>query len=107
MQNRTKKTQISQQVKNKVYLRDNQKCIICGSIYGLPEAHYISRAKGGLGIEQNIVTLCRNCHSIFDLNKINASKADADKIKNDIKEYLQNYYGDSWTEEKLIYKKWG
>lgn len=31
---------------------------MCGSSYAMPNAHYIARAQGGLGIEENIVTLC-------------------------------------------------
>lgn len=65
MNKRTKALGISKAVKEIVYKRDGGRCILCGRP-GLPEAHYIPRAKGGLGIEQNIVTLCRPCHRELD-----------------------------------------
>jgi len=52
---RSKATDISQSVKMKVWERDNHCCIVCGYNQNvMPNGHYISRAKGGLGIEQNI-----------------------------------------------------
>ena len=65
MNARTKALAISKEVKETVYKRDRGRCILCGAV-GLPEAHYIPRSKGGLGIEQNIVTLCRPCHDKLD-----------------------------------------
>ena len=58
MNNRTKACDIPQVVKQKVWERDNHRCVICGNPQAMPNAHYISRAQGGLGIAQNIVTLC-------------------------------------------------
>ena len=51
MSKRSKACDISPKVKKKVWERDNHCCIICGSPYAMPNAHYISRAQGGLGIE--------------------------------------------------------
>ena len=48
-------------VRDAVYSRDNKCCIICGSPNAKANAHYIPRSHGGLGIEQNIVTLCLAC----------------------------------------------
>ena len=44
----------------------------------MPNAHYISRAHGGLGIEENIVTLCLDCHNNYDNGR---SKQESDCIK--------------------------
>lgn len=63
---RTKALSISSKVKRIVYERDMGCCILCGSPQGLPEGHYIPRSKGGLGIPENIVTLCRECHRRLD-----------------------------------------
>lgn len=87
---------ISKQVKKRVYERDKGLCIICGCP-GLPEAHYVSRAQLGLGIEENIVTLCRQCHRLYDGT---ARKAYGEIIRN----YLKKQYPD-WDEQKLVYKK--
>ena len=96
---RSKACNISQAVKRKVWARDKEKCIICHSPYAMPNAHFIPRSKGGLGIEENIVTLCQNCHHKFD----NTSQRLIywEYIKN----YLRGKYGAEWSEEELIYKK--
>lgn len=62
---RTRALAISPKVKAEVYARDRERCIFCGRA-GLPEGHYISRSRGGLGIPENIVTVCRECHRRMD-----------------------------------------
>ena len=89
------------EVKETVYERDGGCCIYCGTP-GIPNSHYIKRSKMGLGIEENIVTHCINCHNALD----NGNKPELTrKIKQHMKEYLQNNYED-WEEDKLIYKKY-
>lgn len=95
---KAKATNISKEVKAKIYERDGGLCIICGKP-GIPNAHYIRRWKGGLGIEENGVTLCPLCHHEFD----NGEKREEYKEK--IRDYLKGIYP-NWSEEKLIYKKW-
>ncbi len=75
---RSKATDIPRDVKLTVFQRDRGNCIYCNgkrdeyvepiingkrklasAIYNpLPNAHFIPRSKGGLGIEQTIVPLC-------------------------------------------------
>lgn len=102
---RAKACAIPQKVKRKVARRDQIDgwtcCILCGSPQGLPEAHYISRANGGLGIEQNIVTLCRRCHNIYD----NGTREQREEFGAQIRGYLKTIYPD-WDESKLRYKKY-
>lgn len=104
---RSKSTDIPMSVKKKVFERDNGCCVICGNNYNvMPNAHYIPRSKGGLGIEENIVTLCteltpNKCHRKYDFG----TKEQQEKIHDSIKNYLQSKYED-WNEDKLIYKKW-
>ena len=95
---RSKACDIPPQVKLKVFERDNGLCIICGEP-GIPNAHYIRRSQGGLGIEQNVVTLCRKCHGRFDDGFYREDYGE--KIKN----YLSSIYP-NWKEEDLIYNKW-
>jgi len=90
---------ITPETKREVYERDGGICIWCGRV-GLPEAHYISRSKGGLGIPQNILTLCRPCHDRYD----NGSRRDRENMKYRFREYLSNIYPD-WDEQNLIYRK--
>ncbi len=104
---RSKLTDIPMSVKKKVFERDNGCCVVCGNNYNvMPNAHYIPRSKGGLGIEENIVTLCteltpNKCHRKYDFG----TKEQQEKIHDSIKNYLQSKYED-WNEDKLIYKKW-
>lgn len=96
---RSNATDIPQKVKEIVWERDNHQCIVCGNPYAMPNAHYISRAHGGLGIEQNIVTLCQKCHDRYD-------NGDKRKEYGDwIRAYLKSKYPD-WDEAKLVYQKW-
>ena len=65
MHKRTRACAISKKTKQRVYERDMGVCIFCG-VPGLPEAHVVSRSRGGLGCEENIVTVCRICHDKLD-----------------------------------------
>lgn len=99
MQKRTKALDISKKVKDAVWERDGHRCILCGSYQAMPNAHYIPRSHGGLGIEQNIVTLCHVCHHKYD------NTTERSFLGERIKHYLKFKYSD-WDETKLIYKKW-
>lgn len=101
MHKMAKACDISQEVKARVWERDSGCCIICGSPIAAPNAHYIRRSQGGLGIEQNIVTLCMDCHNEFD----NGSGQYSQAIKKAVRDYLQGQY-DDWSEKDLIYDKW-
>lgn len=51
---RSKATDIPQKVKQAVWERDGGRCVVCGCCRNvMPNAHFISRSKGGLGIEEN------------------------------------------------------
>lgn len=98
MHKRTKALDIPQKVKRRVWERDGHQCILCGSIYAMPNAHYISRSQGGLGIEQNIVTLCLSCHDLYD------NSCHRKQLRQEIKDYLMQKYPE-WDESQLIYMK--
>lgn len=99
MHKRTKACDIPQNVKQIVWERDREQCIICGSNKAMPNAHYIARSHGGLGIPENIVTLCMNCHYQYD------HTSNRKEYRALIKNYLKSKYSE-WDENKLIYKKW-
>lgn len=96
---RTKACDISPKVKKIVFERDRGNCVLCGR-RGNPNAHYKKRSQGGLGIPENVVTLCPDCHYQEDFGQ--NSKWYEERIK----EYLKSYYGEEWKEEDLVYKKW-
>ena len=96
---RSKACDITPKVRKEVLERDGHKRIICGENHNLQIAHFVSRARLGLGIPQNLVVMCVSCHFQFDNGKLHS------QIKNLVKEHLKaNYEG--WNEEKIIYKKW-
>ena len=96
---RSKACDIPPAVKRAVWWRDRGRCILCGNKAAMPNAHYISRAEGGLGIEQNIVTLCHECHREYD------QSTRRKVIREEIRSYLQRNYGESWNEENLLYRR--
>lgn len=90
---------IPRAVKESVWARDGGCCILCGSPHASPNAHVVSRAHGGLGVERNIVTLCPECHQEFDQG------SDRKKLYEQIEQYLKSIYPD-WDKQNLIYRKW-
>lgn len=99
---RTKATDIPYEVKVAVWNRDNHRCVFCGKVVGVEcaNAHFIPRSAGGLGIEENIYTGCPECHNEQD-NGLNTKLYDAN-----LKRYLKGIYGEKWSIEELIYKKY-
>ena len=105
---RSKATDISMSVKKKVWERDNHRCVVCGYNQNvMPNAHILSRSKGGLGIETNVVTMCTNltpnrCHYKYD----NGTKEQHDVIFKKIEKYMKSIYGDNWNIDDQRYKKY-
>lgn len=99
MHRRTKALAISRETKDRVWERDHGRCILCGASYtASPSAHFISRAQSGLGVEQNIVTLCSRCHRDYDQSPAR------NYLRDEIRWYLQSQYPD-WDESNLVYRK--
>lgn len=97
----TKATEIPKKVKEAVWKRDKHKCIFCGKRVDVfyANAHFIPRSAGGLGIEENIVTACENCHREQDNGK------DGKVYDKKAEKHLKSIYGSKWSKKKLIYKK--
>ena len=102
MSKRSHACEISQKTKKVVWDRDNNRCVYCGKYVPMAcaNAHFIKRSQGGLGIPENIVTLCPECHYQED-HGLNTQL-----YEDYIEEYLKNTYGTNWSKEKLIYKKY-
>ena len=96
---RTKATSISQSVKPIIANRDDYKCIFCHQTYGITYAHYISRANGGLGIEQNLACVCMECHRKLDQSTLRKEMLER------FRQYLDKHYP-GFTDEERKYKKW-
>jgi 5-methylcytosine-specific restriction endonuclease McrA len=104
---RTKALEIPQKVKSKVAKRDSVDgwacCVLCGTPaptynpIAFSCCHYIARSQGGLGIEENIITLCPKCHREYDNEK-------RDDYRPFLRSYLKSQYA-NFDEDKLVYKK--
>ena len=109
MKERTKKLQFSAKARQAIADRDGW-CIFCQIGYKLPKyslpgtdiMHIVSRAQGGLGIEQNGVLGCRYHHHMLD----NGSTGDRAAMMEYIEKYMKRFYPD-WNREDLYYKKGG
>ena len=99
MHKRTKALDIPPAVKAEVWERDGGCCILCGSPDAAPNAHYIARSHGGLGIPRNTVTLCQRCHDRYD------NSPERRSLREEIKRHLMSVY-DDWSEADLIYQKY-
>lgn len=99
MHKRTRACAISKKTKQRVYERDMGACIFCGAP-GLPEAHVVPRSHGGLGCEENIVTVCRTCHDKLD------NSLERQQMLHEAAEHLKRFYPD-WDAKKYVYDKWG
>ena len=97
---RAKALAITKEVKDKVYERDGRRCVWCGSLSGQPNAHFIPRSHGGLGIEQNILTLCLECHDKYD----HGGRQQRDFMRLSFARYLSYKYP-GWDESNLYYRK--
>lgn len=103
---RAKACDIPQKVKQEVWERDSGRCVWCGATVNvMPNAHVVSRAQGGLGIAENVVTLCtqfgNGCHYSFDNGTAEVKEAMYESIEN----YLKSFYPD-WNKDDLIYRKY-
>lgn len=97
-------------VKQAVAYRDSVEgwpcCVLCGrpapsrAPLSFSCAHYIARSQGGLGIEENIVTLCPACHREYDQTDQRMM------LRPILARHLREHYK-GWTEGQLTYKKEG
>lgn len=94
---RSKACDITREVKIKVQERDSGRCIFCGQP-GIPNAHFIPRSQGGLGIEQNVLTLCVSCHHEMDNGK------NSNTYKCAARRYLEALYP-NFTDKERVYVK--
>lgn len=99
---RTLATDIQPGVKQKVHERDGGCSIFSGTPVSVYYAccHYISRTKGGLGIEENVFTATDDEHRLFD----KGPKEEREEMAAFVAGYLKSKYP-GWDESKLVYKR--
>ena len=93
---RSQSCDISNKVKLAVWERDHHRCVLCGNPQAMPNAHFISRFDGGLGVEKNILTLCLECHRQYD------QSAQRNHLQVELEAYLRGCYKD-WNKQELIF----
>ena len=93
---RTLKTDISNNVRQKVKLRD-QWCIFCGR-QGHQICHVRPRSRGGLGIPENLVYGCVSCHMMLDQSKYRKEMIDF------ALQHLSHYYP-NFKDEDRYYRR--
>lgn len=104
MNRRTKALSIPRTVRERVRERDGR-CVLCALKYGrtnnkgLECAHYIGRGQSGLGIEENLVMLCGDCHREYD------QSAEREDDRGILADYLRRNY-ENWDETRKTYDKW-
>lgn len=100
MRNETKATAIPASVKRIVWQRDGKQCIRCHRYAPMAWAcaHVVRRSQGGMGVEENIVTLCPTCHREADEGR------DAKEIQTQIQDYISRRYA-GWSREAVTYRK--
>lgn len=94
---RTKAVDISSRVRASVKQRDKW-CIFCGR-NGTDCAHVIPRSSGGLGIVQNLVLACRQCHVNMDFT------SSRQVMLQHARKHLDKHYP-NYPDEKRVFKKW-
>lgn len=106
MRKDTKARDFSRKAKEQISERDSIDgwpcCVFCGLASPAPlawsNAHFVSRARGGLGIPENGLTLCPECHRRYDQTTARQ------EMRAFFREYLKEQYPE-WNEEELYYRK--
>ena len=96
-----KATAISKKVRQRVWERDQMACIYSHRRVPVEcaNSHFIKRSQLGLGIEQNIVTACPECHYKYDFG------VNCKEMINYTQNYLSSFYG-VLKRENLTYHKY-
>lgn len=48
--------------RRRIHARDGGRCVVCGASDRLSVHHIRPSSVGGVGMDRNLVTLCRTCH---------------------------------------------
>lgn len=89
MSKQSKACDVKKGIRAYVLDRDKRRCVVCGESTWLQMAHvFVSRAHGGLGVPENIATLCVLCHMKMD----NGRSHDQQHVQSIVHGYMRNIY---------------
>ena len=63
--NQDRDRRVPKSLRRKVYARDGHRCRCCGSRHSLHMHHIVAWSCGGQTCKQNLITVCRWCHSLI------------------------------------------
>ena len=92
-------TKIPKWVKTHVWLRDGERCVVCKCHVPIEAAcsHVVRRSQGGMGIPENIVCHCSDCHRMYDNHH--------EWTRKTTREYIEKLYP-GWTAEGVTYHRY-
>ena len=68
------KTPVSKGIRERVFERDKNKCLLCGTTKNLTIDHIKPRAMGGSNKIDNLQTLCKRCNLVKGINLVDYRK---------------------------------
>lgn len=93
---------ISNARRKKIYRRDGYRCALCDSTKYLQLHHVVPRGKGGPDTEQNLITLCSDCHALAHGTDLRGYGA----TKEDVEQAIIEYIADLYAEQGEIWNPW-
>ncbi len=93
---------INNSKRKKVYRRDGYRCALCDSTKYLQLHHVVPRGKGGPDTEQNLITLCADCHALAHGTDLRGYGA----TKEDVEQAIIEYITDLYAEDGVIWNPW-
>lgn len=98
---------ISTTTRKRVYRRDGYRCALCDSTKYLQIHHVVPRGQGGpVDNEQNLITLCADCHALAHGVNLRDLVDFADPERQ-VNQAIIEYLADLYADEGIIWNPWG
>lgn len=90
--------------RKRIYRREGFSCALCEGTDGMQIHHIIPRKKRGTNLDENLICLCRFCHSLAHGVKLR-DYCDMDTVG--IEEMMWEYMADYYIDIGFIWNPWG
>lgn len=98
---------IDKQTRKRVYRRDGYRCALCDSTRYIQIHHVVPRGKGGpVNNEQNLITLCADCHALAHGTNLR-DYADFADPERQVNQAIIEYLADLYACEGIVWNPWG